>query len=86
MSPSEVHVVYNKYSNEIMWVAAEQFLAERRWQFMVENETENDSVGMVSNKNKLVVCTLERALAEIAREHVAIVESIRNEQGRWPTY
>jgi len=86
MIPSETWVIYDKYDSKVVWVTCEMFLAQRRWDKMVEEEIGNLTPKLVSNKNKLVVTTLERALSEIEKEFNAKIESItqqREQESRW---
>lgn len=89
MKADEVWVIYNKYENEVVWVCAEQFLAQRQWDFMVDFEVDNPKPIMVKNRQKLVICTLQRALDEIAKEHLAQLDSIKEEKAqaeKWQLY
>lgn len=86
MITADVWVVYNKYTKEIVWVTAEHFLADRKWDELVDDSVVD--VGLVKNKNKLVVCTLHRALTEIKKEHEAEKEYLKSEYeqaSRWAT-
>lgn len=76
MSPKETWVLYNKFTEEIVDVSAEHFLASRKWEELA-NEKPLD--GLVHNRNKLMVCTLSRALAEIKTEHQAKIEYLKEE-------
>lgn len=76
MAPAQVWVIYNKYAKEIVWVAAEQFIAQHKWDELVEEKSSNP---MVPNKTKFVVCTLKRALDEIASEHEAHISYLKEE-------
>ena len=85
MSPKDTWVIYNKFTKDIVWVAAEQFLASRQW-----DELQKQTVlpGFKANSDKLVVCTLQRALTEIESEHRAEISYLKEEYdqaSRWAT-
>lgn len=85
MSPKETWVIYNKFMKEILWVSSEHFLAQRRLDELIQEPPED---GLVSNANKLVVCTLSRAILEIHQEHQAEKEYLKEEYeqvSRWAT-
>lgn len=75
MSPKDVWVIYNKFNKEIVWVAAEHFLASRKWEELHDGQPLN--LGFESNK--FVVCTLSRALKEIDLEYKAEIDYLKEE-------
>ena len=86
MSPNDVWVIYNKYSTEIIFVAAEEFFAQRELNALFE---ESDQDEVVSKRQKLIVTTLARALAIIAAEHRAAIDEVTTENEnaqKWRTY
>ena len=85
MSPVDVWVIYNKYTKEVVWVGAEYFLADRE-----SNRLKEEAVqpGFKQNKDKLVVCTLQRALDEIADEHrheISYLKEEYDQASKWQT-
>ncbi|HEY0751390.1 MAG TPA: hypothetical protein VGD26_09545 [Chitinophagaceae bacterium] len=83
MAPPDVWVIYDKFGRAIVWVTAERFLAERKWEELCQ---EKPSAGFTPNKTKLLVCTLKRALDEIDAEHKAEMDYLReqnNQETSW---
>ena len=83
MNPEDVWVIYNKITCEIKMVFAEFFLAHRTYNNLIDQAV----TGTTPNKDKLIICTLARAIS-----HITISEEENNNlemqeliDSRWPS-
>jgi hypothetical protein len=72
MNPDETWVILNKINLGILFVYPEKFMAENKHKKLCSPG--GPITGTESNSSKLVVCTLSRAIAQIAYEYCGTME------------
>lgn len=83
MQTKDVWVIYNKYTRTIELVFAEYFLAYRAWNILKDTVLHD---GLVPNKDKMLVCTLQQAIGEIEKAHKQHIEYLEEScNSRWTT-